>query len=244
MNAPPSVTVGLLGFAVAPARARPTPNILPSNDLNRPTDIAFMCLGAFGTPGTDPTAARRDGSVHVSGRPMKACHRPPIDGNGGAARSARGVDAQPHVRVRSQQRQRRSVGDRRRHAGSSSTWTSRRAATGAFRSARCPSRSRRPRDGCRLVTANRGSCDLTLVDPSTLLASTFAAQYNSDDRRHHRPVRERPAAHHAPPWRRTSLQAAPYEAVFLPRDTAGLEGSATTSVRPTAPRRPSPGARS
>ena len=36
-------------------------------------------------------------------------------------------------------------------------------------------------DGCRLVTANRGSCDLTMVDPSALLASTFAAQYNTVD---------------------------------------------------------------
>ena len=34
-------------------------------------------------------------------------------------------------------------------------------------------------DGCRLVTANRGSCDLTLVDPSTLLAPAFAAQYKT-----------------------------------------------------------------
>ena len=25
----------------------PTPTILPTNDFNRPTDIAFMCLGAF-----------------------------------------------------------------------------------------------------------------------------------------------------------------------------------------------------
>ena len=32
-------------------------------------------------------------------------------------------------------------------------------------------------DGCRLMSANRGSCDLTLVDPSTLLAGVFNAEY-------------------------------------------------------------------
>ena len=31
-------------------------------------------------------------------------------------------------------------------------------------------------DGCRLISANRGSCDLTLVDPSILVAPTFNAR--------------------------------------------------------------------
>src|SRR5262249_32712118 len=30
-------------------------------------------------------------------------------------------------------------------------------------------------DGCRVVTANRGSCDLTFIDPSALLTSTLGA---------------------------------------------------------------------
>ena len=35
--------LGLLSLALA-AACTPAPNILPTNDLNRPTDIAFMCL--------------------------------------------------------------------------------------------------------------------------------------------------------------------------------------------------------
>ena len=57
-----------------PAACSPAPNILPVNDLNRPTDIAFMCLGAF-SRARQPTAARLTRRRHqVSGRPMQACH--------------------------------------------------------------------------------------------------------------------------------------------------------------------------
>ena len=88
------------------------------------------------------------------------------------------------------------------------------------------------------MSANRGSCDLTLVDPSTLLASVFAAQYNTRSTCRSRPGNglQRivpPAANGTP------LGAAPYEAVFLPQDTRGWR-AARTSVRATAPRRPTP----
>ena len=98
-------------------------------------------------------------------------------------------------------------------------------------------------DGCRLVTANRGSCDLTLVDPSALLASTFAAQYNSATVDVSIPSGN--GLQRITPRRGdgTSLQAAPYEAVFLPRNTRDSK-EAPTSVRPTAPHRPTRGARS
>src|SRR5262249_20674321 len=35
-------------------------------------------------------------------------------------------------------------------------------------------------DGCRLISANRGSCDLTLVDPSVLVAPVFSSQNGVD----------------------------------------------------------------
>ena len=59
MTRPPSVPDRPAELRCRPPRARPRPTSCPTNDLNRPTDIAFMCLGAFGRPAPTPTAARR-----------------------------------------------------------------------------------------------------------------------------------------------------------------------------------------
>src|SRR6185295_1994915 len=70
------------------------PTILPSRDLERPTDMAFVCMGAFDPSqpaapadgGADPDAggqgpapaeadaAPAAGSLVLSGRPMRECH--------------------------------------------------------------------------------------------------------------------------------------------------------------------------
>ena len=55
-----SSVVSLCAAVLAAAACSPTPNILPSNDLNRPTDMTFLCLGAFDQGGVN----------QVSGRPM------------------------------------------------------------------------------------------------------------------------------------------------------------------------------
>ncbi len=64
----------LLAASLAPA-CSPTPNALPSNDFNRPTDLTFMCLGAF-DPGASstPVDGGTTGPLRVSGRPMDSCH--------------------------------------------------------------------------------------------------------------------------------------------------------------------------
>src|SRR5689334_9187889 len=81
MKRPPCLRFGLLTLLSA-AACTPAPNILPTNDLNRPTDMTFMCLGAFGTPGTDADGGDTEtGPFTVSGRPMRNCHVPAIDGN-------------------------------------------------------------------------------------------------------------------------------------------------------------------
>ena len=108
---------------------------------------------------------------------MSVCHPPPVANQ--KADAARGVDAEPHVRVRVRTAPAAICRSSTPTAGRSSISTGRPAATVACRSARCPSRSPRPSDGCRLVSANRGSCNLSLVDPSTLLAPVFAAQYDN-----------------------------------------------------------------
>ena len=75
-------------------------------------------------------------------------------------------------------------------------------------------------DGCRILSANRGSCDLSLVDPSVLLAPTFKAAYG---------VTNLPAptsylqtiVPHRPDG--SPLGAAPYEVAFLPQNTSQLD---------------------
>ena len=200
-----------------------------------------MCLGAFGTPGTDADGGPTEtGPFTVSGRPMKACHRPPVDGN--AARHATQPAASMHNRtfafVPNSASGDLSVID-------ADTWklVDLDKSTGGYGRVplgTLPEQISSTTDGCRLVTANRGSCDLTLVDPSTLLATTFAAQYNSATST----SRSRPGngLQRITPRRGdgTLLQAAPYEAVFLPRNTAGLEDSAAplSDQRRLADRRP------
>ena len=69
-----------LGFialvAGAAAACSPAPNLLPVNDFDRPTDVAFMCFGAFpgGSSAADGGTADAGGGLTVSGRPMRACH--------------------------------------------------------------------------------------------------------------------------------------------------------------------------
>ena len=52
----------VLAAALAALSCSATPNLLPVNDLNRPTDVTFMCFGAY-----DPTGAGTQ--LTVSGRP-------------------------------------------------------------------------------------------------------------------------------------------------------------------------------
>src|SRR4051794_38969007 len=79
---------GLLAIALG-AACTPTPNILPTNDFNRPTDIAFMCLGARGTVEPDGDGGTKEVSPFVmSGRPMSVCHEPAVGDTRGAATAA------------------------------------------------------------------------------------------------------------------------------------------------------------
>ena len=98
-------------------------------------------------------------------------------------------------------------------------------------------------DGCRLVSANRGSCDLSLVDPSTLLAPVFAAQYDNAGAGVLVNVPDpRTASQTIVPLQGdgsgTPLGAAPYEAVFLPQDISpgwGSNLSRATARQPATP---------
>ena len=127
-------------------------------------------------PGRTPTATDRTRAVPVSGRPMQ---RLPSAARGGpeADAAAASIQNRTFAFVPNSASGDLSVID-------ADNWKHRRSRHGdgrlRARSARLAARADLGQhDGCRLVSANRGSCDLTLVDPSALLAATFAAQYNS-----------------------------------------------------------------
>jgi len=220
--------IGLLSFVMA-ASCTPAPNILPTNDLNRPTDIAFVCLGAFGTPGTDADGGPTEtGPFTVTGRSMKACHRPPIDDNRDPTQTAASIHNRTYAFVPNSASGDLSVVD-------ADTWRlvdmdKSTSGFGRVPIGSLPEQISATTDGCRLVTANRGSCDLTLINPSALLASTFASQYNSATVDVAIPSgnglqRITPRLGDG-----TLLRAAPYEAVFLPRKTAGLDDNMTAAA--------------
>ena len=223
-----SSALGIIGGLALASACTPAPNILPSNDFNRPTDIAFMCLGAHGTPGPDGDGGTTDDAgaetspFVVSGRPMYVCHPPPKDGvrqaQPGAAISSRTYAFVPNS----------ASGDLSVIDGDSWKLVDLDKATGGYGRAplgTLPEQISASSDGCRLVTANRGSCDLSVVNPSTLLASRFAAEYNSDTVSVTVPPGN--GIQRVTPMRGDGmpLGAAPYEVVFLPIDTSAMNAS-------------------
>jgi hypothetical protein len=205
---------GLLAIVALAASCGPATNILPVNDFDRPTDVAFMCFGAFpqGTADGGVPAAGA-GSLKVSGRPMRACH-PQDEYDPGALTTTRTFAFMPN-----------SAGGTL-SAVDADHWklvdlnldTS---GYGTVPLGQDPEQISASDDGCRLISANRASCDLTLVDPSILVAPTFNANFGNVDLSDH-PLRT--AAQNFRPLKGdgTFLTAPPYEAVFLPQDTSSL----------------------
>jgi hypothetical protein len=155
-------------IAVTLAGCTSQPTILPSKDFDRPTDITFVCMGAFGdTPadGGDTDAGASTGLV-VSGRPMRHCH----------PRNA--PDPLPDT-------QHRTFGFLPNSANgtlsviNADAWklvdlNPTLSSFNTYPLGRLPTQIVSSDDGCRLLTANRGSCDLSLVDPAALLQPTLA----------------------------------------------------------------------
>jgi hypothetical protein len=178
-----------------------SPTIVPTNDFNRPSDLAFMCFGAF----------MQDGELQVSGRPMRSCHPPGQDPDPGITartfafmpNSASGdlsmIDADNWKII--------DIG--RANAGYG------RLPLGAVAEQISVSQ-----DGCRLISANRGSCDLTLVDPSVYVQPVLQSA-TSD------PIKSPDFSVSAPQApidaTGTPLQVSPYEVAFLPQDTSTLD---------------------
>ncbi len=202
----------VLAAAFAALSCSATPNLLPVNDLNRPTDVTFMCFGAY-----DPNGAGNQ--LTVSGRPMRACH-PQDFYDPPASTTSRTFAFLPNT------------GSSGLTAVDADHWklVDLDPFTGGYGLAplgKFPSQISSSDDGCRLLTANRGSCNLSLVDPAVLVAPTFYGQQSS--------LTTLPSPRTATMTIRpvkgdgTFLTAAPYEAVFLPQDTSELVSPAEAS---------------
>jgi hypothetical protein len=164
-----------LALAVVGASCTSQPVILPSRDFDRPTDLTFVCMGTFSPSGSgaeDGGAATAEagatGEAQVlSGRPMRECHpRGKVNVPDAVhhtfaflPNSASGelsvIDADKWTLVNLDPA---NAGFNRLPLGV------------------LPSQIASSDDGCRLVTANAGSCDLSFVDPSALLAPTLARE--------------------------------------------------------------------
>jgi hypothetical protein len=209
-----------LGFialvAGAGAACSPAPNLLPVNDFDRPTDVAFMCFGAF-PGGSSPDGGVDAGSaLSVSGRPMRACH-PQALFDPPASTTSRTFAFMPDS----------ASGGLTMLDADNWKLIDLERATGGYGQlplGELPSQISVSDDGCRLISANRGSCDLTLVDPSIIVAPVI---HDEDDSNVTLPLLPRTASETIQPIRSdgTLLTAAPYEAVFLPQDTSALEGA-------------------
>jgi hypothetical protein len=205
----------------------PAPNLLPVNDLNRPTDVAFMCFGAFpagtGIDGGVPDGGA--GPLTVSGRPMRACH-PQGQYDPGATTTTRTFAFLPNSAAGTLS------------AVDADHWklVDLDPDTGGYGTAplgQLPEQISVSDDGCRLISANRGSCDLTLVDPSVLVAPTFSTENGGNVV----PPSPRTASLTIRPIKGdgTLLTSSPYEAVFLPQDTTSLVVEPTSSTLPILP---------
>jgi hypothetical protein len=222
--------LGLLAMAALAASCGPATNILPVNDFDRPTDVAFMCFGAFpeGTTADGGVPAGGAGQLKVSGRPMRACH-PQNEYDPGALTTTRTFAFMPN-----------SAGGTL-SAVDVDHWkladlnldTS---GYGTLPLGQDPEQISASDDGCRLISANRDSCDLTLVDPSILVAPTFNANFGNIDLSD--PLRA--AAQNFRPIKGdgTPLVAAPYEAVFVPQDTSSLVTETSASLPITTTQTP------
>jgi hypothetical protein len=153
-----------LCFGVLVAACSSTPTVIPTKNLDRPTDIGFVCLGV------KDGVADQAGQKVLSGQGMDVCH-------------ARGA-ADPNITPDGQRllgtfafipnagRGELAVADMDR--GRLLDLTPLAPGYGMLPVGGDPESLSASQDGCWVVTANRTSCDLTLVDPSRLLAATFS----------------------------------------------------------------------
>ncbi|HXU82679.1 MAG TPA: hypothetical protein VN914_14855, partial [Polyangia bacterium] len=208
--------LGLL-VALALVGCGKDPTVVPVRNLERPSDMGFVCMRVV--------------NGQLTGRPMIDCHKHLLTGE---AKDSETVELNP--------RQLGTFGlvtnTARGELGVVDMDISRLVdldpaqpgfnmlPVGAF-----PEVISASQDGCLVATANRGSCDLSVIDPQRLLAPTFGAKAASTGAG---PLTTR-VVPTTPSGRK--LQVAPQEIAFLPQPVAALDKRyelAETGISPAA----------
>ncbi|MBN2576880.1 MAG: hypothetical protein JXP73_20115 [Deltaproteobacteria bacterium] len=154
-----SVFLPLLGLASA---CSSTPTVIPTRNLDRPTDMAFVCLGMV--------AADASGTTLLSGQGMDACHPrtavdPDILANGQRTLGT-------FAFITNVGRGELAVADM--DSGRLLDLAPEVPGYGMLPVGGNPETVVASQDGCWVMTASRSSCSLSLVDPARLLARTFS----------------------------------------------------------------------
>lgn len=150
----------LLAFLVANCSS--TPAVIPTKNLQDPIDMTFVCLDMVPSP--------LDGSPVLSGELMKNCHPrdaadPPVTLGSSRSLGTFGFVANSSLSEL-------AVADMDR--GLMVDLSPEAAGYGMLPVGGNPEALAASQDGCWVVTANKTSCDFTLVDPARLLAGTFS----------------------------------------------------------------------
>lgn len=141
------------------------PKVIPTKNLDRPTDLGFVCLGAIANP-SDP-----EGPPVLSGQTMDVCH--PRDAVDPAITTGGQRTLGTFAFVPNAGRGELAVADL--DSGRLLDLTPRSPGYGMLPIGGDPEMLAVSPDGCWAVTANRTSCDFTLIDPARLLSPTFSS---------------------------------------------------------------------
>jgi hypothetical protein len=140
-----------------------TPAVIPTKNLEHPSDMTFVCVQEV----VDPT----DGLTKLSGQPMDACHKrdepdPTVTLSGSRNIGTFAFVANPG-------RNEIAVADMDRARLLDLTPLT--PGYGLLPAGGNPEAIASSQDGCWVATANRTTCDFTLIDPAHLLAPTFSS---------------------------------------------------------------------
>ena len=225
MNLAPKVTsrsaaLLLLAGAVRSlcAACSTTPPPASAHNLERPSDMTFACVGLFGVLSADGGTSTADGGVTtptVSGRPMSWCHAPgkfdlPFD-----------LEHRTFAFVSNTARHELSLVDMDNSKLidlDPSNPETNVAPLGVL-----PEQISASDDGCRIVSANRGSCDLSMVDVGKLATPALNAEGSQSTAESARSTVSQDIVVQGSSGKR--LYVAPQEVLFLPQDSSALTGT-------------------
>jgi hypothetical protein len=138
------------------------PAVIPTRNLEHPSDMTFVCV---------QEVVASDGTTKLSGQPMEACH--PRDAADPAVVLSGARNMGTFAFIANPGRNELAIADMDR--GRLLDLTPLSAGYGMLPIGGNPEAIASTQDGCWVVTANRTSCDFTMLDPAYLLAPTFSS---------------------------------------------------------------------